>query len=98
MQQDYFLKCISLITNEDVQGYSFVDDLMCALTVKESQTHINNIVVVWHIKYSENNEKVFKYFSNNFSFNIDSLDTRALADRQSIITSEDEEYSNYRKN
>lgn len=63
MQQDFFQKCVSLIIDEDAQGYSYVDDLMCALATKESQTHINNIVVVWHVKYSEDNEREFKFYS-----------------------------------
>ena len=98
MQQDFFQKCVSLIIDEDAQGYSYVDDLMCALATKESQTHINNIVVVWHVKYSEDNEREFKFYSNNQYFKLDSFNTRALAERQSIISSEDKEFSDYRVN
>ena len=97
MNNSILLKCIDAIQDESATGFSYVDSLMNVLMEYDNELNINNIVVVWHVAFPNDPDKEFVYHSKKPQFNYESLRINELCNRDSYITSEDSDFSNYRR-
>ena len=97
MDLSLLTECIRVINNPQARGYSFVQDLVNILFSYRELLNINNIAVVWNVLYSPSGTRKVYFFSNDQKFNLESIDTDALAAYKSHITSKDPGFIKYRK-
>ena len=85
------------MNNPKTYGYSYVQDLADLLFENREALRINNIVVVWNIRYSNSEIRQLFHFSNNQRFRLDGLDLLSISEVYTYMTSDREDFKLYRK-